>query len=105
MGRIGLDPDGDARASFGRVYNGSHCAGLGSVACNHVSRWREQDQLVWMGARGNQCRDAGGRPRVAAHRLEYALLGRSADLFELLDDQKTMAVVGENVKLAERRPR
>ena len=101
---VGLDAEGDERARLGagtpaldRAREGVFVAIMWSTAQAAPSR---------PGPRGGDQRgDAGRRRRVAALRLEHDRRRLCADLLELLGDQKAVAVIGQDVEIAEERPR
>src|SRR5262249_50640670 len=62
MWRVRLNTEGDECAYFGRRYAAFYCAGKSGRIGDHVVRRRKKDERIWIGARGDQRRDARGRP-------------------------------------------
>jgi len=103
MRAVGLDAERDERARVGCRKPGLDRIQKGASVADHVVGRGEQEQGLFVLARGDQRGDAGRRPGIAAHRLEHDVFRRLADLLELLGDQETMAMIGEHPKGAEPR--
>jgi hypothetical protein len=103
MRAVGLDAERDERARVGCRKPGLDRIQKGASVADHLVGRGEQDQGLFVLARGDQRGDAGRRPGIAAHRLEHDVFRRLADLLELLGDQETMAMIGEHPKGAEPR--
>src|SRR5687767_10062387 len=104
MRRVGLDAEDDERAGAGRFEAGDDGIAKSVSVGDDMIGGGEQDEAVRVALLREEGGDAGGWCGVPSSRLKNDTRGLRADLFELLGDQKTQAMIAEHREVGERFP-